>query len=379
MKLKRLNSTAASSSKFSNKEGFLIIKDYETAITILKDDRFRVPNLHGFIERLELATGNSFPSLKRFIHNSPFFLEGKRHQELRNISLKYFVPGGLKQWDSFISKKIDLIIERAMQKNEFDIIESIGLPIFTEICRPMIGLYPLNIKAFDAKATVLQRLIEPMLSLNNLKRVDQDLGWLLSQIEHPIPTMQNKSDSVYASLLSEALDDFSEEDKTAIAITLYAAVAPLSQTITNILHQLYKDDPDSHKAAVSCDQFADQMEGCLHKAAAPIYIHRIANSDFMIDGFKMNAGNTVMIEIATAFRGDDESCPVPSGNNIQNFAFGYGKHFCIGSHLSKRIISELIPKFLNAFPKLEVIETKADANNHIANALATFTVRRPLI
>lgn len=362
-------------SKFENKDGMIIVRDYQTAMEILRHPAFIVPDLSNFLGRLSLASHRDFSTLRFFIDTSPFFLEGERHSYLRHLGQSFLGNKFLTPWKPFFSRQIEKIFLKQQNVKEFDLVSTVGNSVFTNILRPFLGVYPVDVAAFDHKAIVLQRLIEPMLSINKLHQVNADLKGLMSNLDLNVAREDNL-ESVFASLLREENDyALTMDEKKAFVIILYAATAPLAQTIVNILTRLYEDG----SCSVTADFFLENMDYYIWQAAAPVFIHRVALQNTNLNRHSVKKGNTVLIEISSSFRGDEErknGCPVMS--NMKGLAFGHGNHFCLGAFLSKMLIMEFVPKFIEHFPQLQIVSKERDLSNHIARAYSSVRVKQPV-
>ena len=219
-------------SKFDNKEGIVFVNDYSLSKAILDSENFQVPDLYGFLSRLEHATDISFKHLKLNIWCSPFFLEGERQQEIRKLYFKYINNTTLKLWKPFIDQAIESVIETIPENASFDVVTAIGEKIFTRIARPMLGVFPKNEALFDEKAMTLQRLVEPMLSIKKLQAIDKDLSELMAQLhgtEMAIELKDMPTDSLLTALVKSEI--IPTDEAYALVTTLYAAMAPLAQSV----------------------------------------------------------------------------------------------------------------------------------------------------
>jgi len=355
--------------KFINKEHMIIVRNYDTAAQILRHPSFIVPDLIDYLDRLAEATGHDFAMLRLFVNSSPFFLEGSRHALLRKVGSSFLSSETYAQWQPFFQREIDIFINDLSDLDEFDLVEKIGVPIFSKLLKPFLGIHPVDTKAFDSKAMVLQRLIEPMLSIRKLQQVNTDLMELMESLQPDSPKISH--DSMLYRLL-QGNDELSVEEKKAYTIVLYAAVAPLAQTIINILVNLYEGESET-----TPEQFYERVDTHIWKSAAPIFIHRMATHDIEVNGLNIKTGNTVLIEIGSSFKEEGrQKNEKPAAVSAKNFAFGQGVHHCLGALFSRNLILEIVPRFLTAYPKMRIKFKKADDANHIARAYESVIVEK---
>jgi cytochrome P450 len=349
------------------------VSDYKLAEHILKSEHFEIPNLYHYLQRLEQASGESFAMTRCFVNASPFFLENERHQLLRKIAVEFLSNKRIKHWDSFFSEQIDFIVGSLPEGENFDIVENVGMPLFDRIARPLLGVYPSNVDEFDRIATVLQRMVEPMLPMKQRKQIESDFKHLIEMLEQaskkPMFGWKGEKSLPTCSLLEQLEIDkpFEPLTRYAFVTAMYAALAPLVQTSVNMLAIIYTEN---NGAALSSDEFEVQFNRLLHLATAPKFIHRIAKSKQILGSDTINNGCTVLIDIQKATLSQSQT-----SGTVKNLDFGFGAHFCVGAMLSKRILKELVPIFMQRFPYLKVLNKSIDTELNIAYAYKQFKVK----
>jgi cytochrome P450 len=98
---------------------------------------------------------------------------------------------------------------------------------------------------------------------------------------------------------------------------------------------------------------------------APIQVSsRLVTADTKIRGFHIPKGDTVMTIQASANRDEDEYDD-PEVFNVfrgrtNHQAFGNGPHFCLGTHIARKMLPEIIlPRLFERFPALSLPEPEA--------------------
>lgn len=364
---------ANSQNGFASNPNMRIVTDYNVALQVLKSEFFEIPNLYNYLERLEEASGMSFEMSRCFVNASPFFLENERHKLLRQVAVGFLSHSKLKRWDTFFSEKINDIINNLPGYSDFDLVADVGMPIFDKIARPLLGVYPRNRKEFDRIATVLQRMVEPMLPLKQRLQSEADFRYLINMLEEATVQADPECDNRVKGLPAASLFEHVQAEKPfdqltcyAFVTAMYAALAPLVQTGVNMLALIYTENSGR---AISTAEFDAQFDRLLHLATAPKYIHRIALKSTSIGGNHFTEGTTVLIDIQRAV--------VTSSENNQiskHMDFGFGTHFCVGAMLSKRILKELVPLFMQRFPALKAQQKVVDTELNVAYAYKLYSV-----
>jgi cytochrome P450 len=349
--------------KFENKEGIVFIDDYAQAKAILDNEDFQVPDLLGFLNRLESATEIELKHLKLSVWCSPFFLEGHRQQEIRKLYFKYINNTSLKLWKSFIDDVIESVVSSLPENASFNVVTAVGEKVFTCIARPLLGVFPKDEAIFDEKAMTLQRLVEPMLSIKKLKAVDQDLCELMAQLngtEKTIRFIDTPTKPLLMALVEN--ETVSIDEAYALVTTLYAAMAPLAQTVVNLIEYVYVNK------ITDSDELQNIVEQQIQNSVAPNFIHRVVKRTCMIDEMRFSKGDTVLIDIRGA---------VSKNKGQQNhLSFGHGLHFCLGAALSKMVMKKVIVELTGKIKVVEIISSELDVNNSIATAHKKLIIKK---
>lgn len=349
--------------KFQDSDGMVIVKDYNTAMMVLKDPDFVVPDLVNFLDRLMDASGEDLKSLRFLVNVSPFFLEGEWHSHIRKIGSSFLSAENYQRWLPFFQEKMEELIEQLKDKESFDLVTEVDNFIVKELLRPFVGLYTKNDDDFDMKTNEMQQLIEPMLSITKLKHLNANVEYLMeNMLSDNIPMIDNNV-SLYQKLLEDD-NSLDSEQKKAYVLIIYAAHISLAQTIVNILVNLYQYDN-----IITPEEFTKNANFHIWEGGLAVYIHRVATKDTKLGDIEVKAGNTVIVDIGESVRKSDSE-------EMKNFAFGHGRHVCLGAFLSRSIILEFIPKFIKRYPNIQVLSAEKDNSNSFAQAYCSVKVKK---
>lgn len=359
--------------KFLESSRMHIITNTNDAETVLRNKAYTIPNLYKFLESLENASGESLKMTRCFVNVAPFFLENEQHQLIRRLALDFFHHKNLSNWDRFISHQISDLVNAIPMGQDVDLVKCVAYPLFDRVGRPLLGVYPDDYQAFDSRATILQKLVEPMQSLRRLKLFEEDVNVLVSMLcdasNREFPTDIYGCKIPDTSFLERLLarSPLDETSCYALSIAMFAALAPLVQTTVNILAIIISEL--NAKPFVKQD-FIENLDRLIHLATAPKYIHRIANESNYIREKYIEKGTTILIDIQKSF----DINPNNPTKLSKNFSFGAGAHFCIGAQISKKILKELIPAFFDKFSNTTILSYEIDTDNNIAYAYKKFII-----
>ena len=120
----------------------------------------------------------------------------------------------------------------------------------------------------------------------------------------------------------------------------------------------------------------------LLRYVSPVHqFRRTATQDTVLGGQEVKAGDKVVIWFSAANR-DPEVFDDPHGLDLTrdpnpHVAFGIGPHFCLGAHLARLELAELLRRLLDRAPGLTVTGPPTRVANNFINGVAHLPVRLP--
>ncbi|RXG13113.1 cytochrome P450 [Leeuwenhoekiella aestuarii] len=342
--------------------GFVYVRDWQTAHTINQDfANFGPPDMGEYLIQLQQKTDKDLSTLIAISRNALFFLKGDRHKQLRKETLKVFGKKNIKQWESVIDKTVTEYLQFLKHQNNPDLVAHYTHPIFAEITKKILGIEVRDQEQFDYWTLQLQTLVEPLLPVRELERMNQAYKMLIADTK--ISPRQNKENPFNGITLIESLkrariENFNETDAFAATIVTYGAAINLSQTLANIIWHLLNAPAPIRALAAQETWVAANMEYLIKIGASPKYIHAISKKDQNILNTPLKKGDNVLLDLLEIH---EIGCPFTNQNlwdknQIQNdthMAFGTGIRFCIGSILTKSVLQKAIPQIFKAFPNIK--------------------------
>tara|TARA_R110002167_G_scaffold14879_25_gene59976 strand:+ start:1255 stop:2343 length:1089 start_codon:yes stop_codon:yes gene_type:complete len=359
------------SCKFDEIPGLLFVSDNALSIEILKSDAFSVVSLVGYLSKLQVSSGIDFERLIKFISFSPFFIEGEQHQRTKKIFSNMLGKPQINCWQANFEKKIEQVTKEFECTNDSDLV-NYCFDIAKNLLRPMLFGFEATLPDdFEIRLYKLQKLVEPLLSIRQLLKLQDELNYLLSCLENCLQNdAESNVDSLFTDLSSETTtNEFSYEDKLMLLLMIYGAKTPLIQTMSNIFLEILVINKEKYFSAGIFDDayFRKELDKIIHKSAALLHIHRVANKDFRCGDIFIKSGSFVLLDIADQ--------PANSCGAFKSLSFGMGMHYCSGAVISKAIIAMVVPTFFKIYPHATASAWEFDSTIHTAKSLTTLKVK----
>jgi cytochrome P450 len=282
-------------------------------------------------------------------------MDGQEHLRHRKIISPALLPSALKGATAErITEIANLLIDEIVHDGKADLVTQftftfpmrviahvIGVPMrdyaeFHHWANDLISMGDDPAKAFAAAQSIVDYL-RPILE----QRRREPTGDLLSTLVHVEVEGNRLSEEEVLSFLRLLLPAGAETTYRLIGSTLFALLSHPEQL------EEVRADPTRIPAAI---------EETLRWEAPVQYVSREPNETVTLSDYEIPAGNIIMAAIGSANR--DETCfERPDAYDVRrttddHVAFGFGQHFCAGSHLARLEARIAIRTLLDRLPNL---------------------------
>lgn len=352
----------------NNSKAYISINDLEEAIAVNINKDFIPPNMYAYLDSLQKKSGLDFYNLKLVAYNSLFFISGPRHIKLRKKVLSLLSKKAINLWIPHFEKSIEQALLNLKTSSDPDLVRDFSYPLFNLTTQQFFGIKPNEPAKFNYWTQQIQTLLQPLLPLRELKRMEIAFKEMLDQLrnaelleESPVPK------PLIYDLLEFQMEDYGNEDALALLIVLYGASINFAQTLTNIVWHILTG-PVALKVRAQDPIWVEQNLEYLIKIGASVrYIRSIAQEDVVVAGHSFKKGDLASIDLLELHTGgcpfkDDKKWNAEGLTSNKHLAFGKGVHFCVGAYQSRLLISLTLPKLFSYFPQLAKSETAVDIN-----------------
>lgn len=313
--------------------------------------------------------------------------EGTEHARKRALVSPYFRGKGLENWvppvraniamllDNLVTSNLDSALDEVRPGTQVDIMKTFGHYVSVYTMADVLGLPKSDFDKFYAwyKAIIAfhgNHAKDPIVHERGLQATADLRAYIRPYI---VERRTNPGEDLISALLTaevegESLDD--EEVLANISILLVAGSDTTDNTVGNLIKHLLVD-------RANWEAVRDDRELVIHAIGETLRVTppsqsngRILAEPFEIQGTLLPEGTWVQLMIASANRDEDRFENPDSFDMFRNdidhtkvfqatgehFAFGYGRHFCLGSLLAKTELEIMINALLDRFPNMRLVD-----------------------
>ena len=365
--------------------GCYVLSRYEDVATVLKDDRFSANerNLPGFEKMHQKLVKQGVvdadePDAPMMLRSDP-----PDHTRLRTLVNKTFTPGAIRALMPRIDEIVDQLVDELSPRGEMDVIADFAHALPVIVIAEMLGIPSEDRARFRHWSNEIVRNF----GISNLDdaRASAQASRELRAYFESIAEERRRSpkDDLLSGLLQaeEAGDRLSWDEVVGTLILLLVAG---NETTTNLigngmlalLHhpeqlETLRGDPALTEGAV---------EEMLRYDPPVQATSRITLEDVEFQGGTIPRLNEVIVLIASANR-DPEQFEAPDRFDLRraenrHLSFGFGIHFCLGSHLARYEGRTAIRALVDRFPGIKLATDRLEwRGNPILRGLRSLPVR----
>ena len=282
-------------------------------------------------------------------------MDGKEHTRHRSIIAPAFVPAALRgDLPQVIAGIVNELIDQLAAAGEAELVTQFTSTIPIRVIAYVIGIPMADYRTFHhwgldiigfvddpprgyAAAESLVEFLRPLLA----QRRAEPTGDLMSRLAH-------------AEVDGERLSD--EEIFSFLRLLLPAGAETTFRLISNLLYALL-DDPAALEEVRADRRKVDwAIEETLRWEAPVQYASRETTRPTILSGVELPAGAQLLLALGSANR-DERRFADPARFDLnrrpeEHFAFGFGRHFCAGSHLARLEARIALNAILDRLPDL---------------------------
>jgi cytochrome P450 len=299
------------------------------------------------------------------------------HDQIRAVMQRPLIPKALKSFRGVIEHEAAGLIERLVERREFDGMADLASYLPVTLVKDLVGLPDEGREnmlgwaagAFDITGIQNER------GRKGVETVSAMQKWVLANV-----TADKAVPGSLTGRVRDMIDNGEIPEDWFLRIMNDYITPALDTTISATGHLIYHlgKNPDQWELL---KQDPTLIAGAINEALrmnAPIRsFSRTTTCDYEIAGVLLPKDARVMVIYASANR-DNRKYPDPDTFNIRrpnsdHLGFGYGIHSCVGKHLAKLEIQVLIEELVKHVDRIEVGEPTMALNNTI-HAYATLPV-----
>ena len=291
----------------------------------------------------------------------PIAFDPPEHTRYRRILQPFVGPRKTAGWQPKVRSLVGTLIDSFADRGHCDLVAELAVPLPAQVFLTLFGL-PME----DRDRLIAWKeglLASPMARggqpTEEMVRVGAELfTYLVGHIE----TRRRHADGA-EDLLGRLLADASDErmsDEELLGLSFLFVLAGLD-TVTSALSTAFAalavQPRLRQQIATDPSVIPDAVEELLRMDGPVVFVPRVASQDIELGGHTIPAGSEIQVAIAVANRDPGEHAE-PDEINLRrqerHHAFGGGPHRCLGSHLARMEMREVLAEWHRRIPDYEL-------------------------
>jgi cytochrome P450 len=291
----------------------------------------------------------------------PIAFDPPEHTRYRRILQPFVGPRETAVWQPRVRSLVGSLIDAFAERGHCDLVAELAVPLPAQV---FIALFGLPMEDRDRLIVWKEGLLgNPMLSggkpTEDMVQAGTELfSYLVGHIEE-----RRRHADAAEDLLGSLLADTSEarlSDEELLGLSFLFVLAGLD-TVTSALSTAFAalaiQPRLRQQIAANPSIIPDAVEELLRMDGPVVFLPRVASRDIELGGHTITAGSEVQLAIAVANRDPAEYADpdeIDLHRQERHYAFGGGPHRCLGSHLARMEMREVLAEWHSRIPEYEL-------------------------
>lgn len=294
-------------------------------------------------------------------------LDPPDHTRLRSLVSKAFTPRSVLELGPRVQEIVDELLDSVAGKERFDLIRDFAFPLPVIVIAEMLGIPAEDRDRFDVWSNDLALAVEPLLSAEEVERVERASDEIVAYFEGIIERRRERPEDDLLSALLAAEEEGERLSHDELLGTLMLLLVAGNETtrslIGNGMLALLKH-PDQLQRLREDPQLLETAIDELLRYDSPVQlIVRVALEEMEFRGRRFDAGQRIMVLVGAANR-DPTVFVNPGALDIgrkekSHISFGRGIHYCLGSPLALLEARVAFANLLERFSSIELVSEPA--------------------
>ncbi len=327
------------------RSGYLIFR-YDDVLAVLRDATTFASRINA--EGIGLVMGRTIIEM-----------DGKEHTRTRNIVSTFFVPKTIREkLPPVVDATAHSMIDAFANDGRADLVTRFTTTFPLRIVAGIIGIPIADYEAFQRWAlAIIGFPADPGAGFEAAQAISEFLRPIADERRRE-PKDDLLSALVHAEVDGERLTD--EEVVSFLRLLLPAGAETTYRLIGNTLAALLAEPELLEEVRADRSLVPGAVEEALRWESAVGFTAREATVATSIGGVEIPAGTSILTVLGSANRDErhyeDPERFDPRRGADDHLAFGFGKHFCLGSHLARLEATVALNALLDRLPRLRLEE-----------------------
>jgi cytochrome P450 len=291
----------------------------------------------------------------------PIAFDPPEHTRYRHVLQPFLGPREAAGWRPRVRSLVGTLIDSFVQRGHCDLVAELAVPLPAEVFLTLFGL-PMQDR--DQLIAWKEGLLgNPMTSggkpTEETIRVGGELfsylvGHIQKRRQHPGGT----EDLLGRLLADTSADRLSDEELLGLSfLFVLAGLDTVTSALSTAFAALAAQPRLRQQIAADPSVIPDAVEELLRMDGPVVFLPRVASQDVELGGHTIPAGSEVQLAIAVANRDPAEHADPDEIDLLRqerHYAFGGGPHRCLGSHLARMEMREVLAEWHSRIPEYEL-------------------------
>lgn len=304
------------------------------------------------------------------------------HTRLRRLAKPAFSPRRMEDYRLVIQKIADELLDRALQRGEFDLMRDFAQPLPITVISHLLGVPEEDRSDFDRIGNVIGAALDGARSARQLGRIREATAELDALLER---LMVERRADPREDVVSDLVAHFDEGELTAtelgsmFRLLLVAGFETTVNLIGNGTMALLRHREEWERLVEDPELAVGAVEETLRYDSPVQLTGRWSREETEVEGVPIGAGQQVICLIGSANR-DPEHFDEPDrfditrSNAAEHLAFSGGTHYCLGASLARLEGQIALRTLSRRIPGLRPTAMPTRRDTLTVRGLATFPV-----
>ena len=320
---------------------------------VLRDKSSSVNRFSGYLQRMpvekQVILRPFFENLGRWMT----FIDDETHRKLRTPVQKAFDSSILKQWEGWLEKTSQELVQIAIQKEEIEFISQIAEPLPLLLICEMLGIPDSDSsdikKHYESIVAFFDNSTDPEIAKEALMSEHILRTYMQERVEHARSSSMSTLMTLLVRLQEEEAD-LTDADLAANAILIVGAGHETTTSLLGTTVLLAYQNEGWVDKVVEDEKFRNGLIEEALRLQPPLQrTSRLTRNDVCLDDVCIPKGQRICLLFGAAnrdpsvFPNPDEVNPLRRRN--QHMSFSGGVHFCAGARVARMEASILLKEF----------------------------------
>ncbi len=361
--------------------GFHMITRYEDAKNVLTNKKFTANRATFFVQKMPDVDLNNIGDFFGIVARMMVMSDGKVHGMRRRSALQGISRGFVESFLPAIKQTVNKLLDPLEKNGEMEFVTEIARVLPSSVLADMFGIPEKDREFFRKCSNIMTGFFggsvdytnEVAIECNNAAIAIRD--YFFDVIKERRANPQND----FLTHMLKAQEQYSLTDDELVSQATMMLVAGQVTTTDQICNNIFLmlNEPGAYaKLKANPELISSANDEFTRIDPAVNFIFRVATERMVINGQRIDAGDTVFISGHTINR-DPEMFQSPDEIQLdrkrnRHMGFGHGPHLCIGASLGRMQMDSLIEAMVSRFPDLHFTPGKTPERDHYSLSFSGF-------